>query len=87
VSDQVLIQLVLGGFGLTGIIGAGVALLKLRPDVNTMAVAQGESVLKQMRDLNDELREALEEARDERDVWKVRALTAEAEVMRLKGLT
>lgn len=69
-NTTTLIQLVLGGFGISGILGAGVALFKLRPDVNSAAVTQSQGAMETMQTLNDELKQ-------DRDAWRDRAIAAE----------
>lgn len=77
-NSGVIVQLILGGFGISGIIGAGVALFRLRPDVNSAAVIDAQNTLKGMRELNDELKE-------DRDQWKARALEAEDRLRALQA--
>jgi hypothetical protein len=65
-ATQIVEILVAGG----GLVGAFVALLKLRPDANTAAVTQSQSAMETMARLNADLE-------NERDGWRRRALDAE----------
>jgi hypothetical protein len=80
VSADLIVQLVLGGFGLTGVIGAIVALWKVRPEVNSAAVTQSQGAMETMKTLNDELEQAHERVGRDRDEWRTRALAAEAQL-------
>jgi Asp-tRNA(Asn)/Glu-tRNA(Gln) amidotransferase C subunit len=69
-TSNLLVQLLLGGFGITGFVGAAIALLKLRPEANTAAVEQAQSVMGSMKQLNDVLQKQLDDcnrAREELD--------------------
>jgi hypothetical protein len=77
VNTTTLIQLVLGAFGMSGVVGAVVALLKLRPEVNSAAVTQSQGAVTTMQMLMDE-------QRADRDSWRARALAAEAELDQLR---
>lgn len=79
-TADLVVQLVLGGFGLTGVIGAIVALWKVRPEVNSAAVTQSQGAMETMKTLNDELEQAHERAGRDRDEWRERALAAEAQL-------
>lgn len=78
------VQLIIGGFGLTGIVGAGVALFKLRPEVNQMAVTSTQAAAGEWQKLYDAKAKDLTETERERDEWRVRAITAEEELRRLR---
>lgn len=54
-TASLLVQLALGGFGVAGLVGAGVALFKLRPDVNSAAVVQAQGAMEAMRSVNEAL--------------------------------
>ena len=64
-------QILLGTLTGGGLLGAIVALLKLRPDNNTAAVTQSQSAMETMATLNKQL-----EA--ERNEWRTRALECES---------
>lgn len=83
-TTELIVQLVLGGFGLTGVTGAIVALFKIRPDANSAAVTQSQGAMETMQKLNDELEQSLERTQRERDDWRERALAAEAQVRALE---
>lgn len=83
-STELLVQLVLGGFGLTGVAGAIVALFKIRPEANSAAVTQSVGAMETMQKLNDELEQALERKNEECREWRVRALAAEAQIRALE---
>lgn len=71
------IQALLGVLGLGSVIVGGyVALVKLRPDMNSAAVEQAMEAMKGMKVLKDEVER-------ERDEWKARALEAERRLMGL----
>lgn len=63
-------QIILTTFAGGGLLGAIVALLKLRPDANTAAVTQSQSAMETMATLNKQLEV-------ERNDWRLRALTCE----------
>ena len=63
---QILLTTLAGG----GLLGAVVALLKLRPDANTAAVTQSQSAMETMATLNKQLEV-------ERNEWRDRALKCE----------
>lgn len=65
-SSELIVQLVIAVIGGGGLIGSGVALFKLRPDVNSAAVTDAQGAMKSMRELNDELKERLSELRAEK---------------------
>lgn len=71
------VQVVLAALGSGGLIGAVVALLKLRPDANTAAVTQSQGAMETMAILNKQLE-------DERNEWRARALGAEHELAELR---
>lgn len=73
-----LVQVIIGGFGLTGIVGAGVALFKLRPEVNQMAVTSTQLAAGEWQKLYDSCKADLVQVEKERDTWRDRALKAEA---------
>lgn len=85
VSSNLLVNLILGGFGVSGLIGAGVALFKLRPDVNSAAVSQAQGAMETMRQLNDELVDSLKRANDARDFYRKQAEVAEERVAELEA--
>lgn len=72
VQSGQIVQIVLAVCGASGIVGAIVALLKLKPDANSAAVTQAQGAMETMEKLNAQL-----EA--ERDEWRQRAMACEAE--------
>lgn len=72
-TQELLVQIILGGLGTTGVVGAVVALYKLRPDLNSAAVTQSQGAMETMRGLNEELTQ-------DRDYWRKRAVDAEKQV-------
>lgn len=78
--SNLLVQLVLGGFGVSGIIGAGVALFKLRPEVNQLAVTSMGSAAGEWKTLYETCKSELDATEKERDAWRERALLAEAQL-------
>lgn len=66
------VQLLLGVFGVSGVAGAVIALMKLRPEANSMAVTQMEASNKQLE--------------EERDYWRTEALALRTYGHRLEGL-
>jgi 3-polyprenyl-4-hydroxybenzoate decarboxylase len=72
VESAQVVQVVLAVCGASGIVGAIVAMLKLKPDANSAAVTQAQGAMETMEKLNAQL-----EA--ERDEWRQRALDCEAE--------
>lgn len=54
-TAALLVQLLLGGFGVTAVAGAAVAVFKLRPDVNSAAVVQAQGAMGTMQLLNESL--------------------------------
>jgi hypothetical protein len=79
IATGVILQVVLGGAGVTGVIGAIVALYKLRPDVNSAAVVQAQGAMEIMAHLNDELKSELE--RRDLDAETCRAKIKEQEAL------
>jgi hypothetical protein len=79
-----LVQLIIGGFGISGIIGAGVALFRLRPEVNQMAVTSTQAAAGEWQKLYEARGRELEATEHERDAWRERATRAEAEVDALR---
>lgn len=67
-----LVQLLLALLGSSGVIGAIIALLKLRPEADSSAVRDSKNALDMMVTINKHLEE-------ERDYWRQRALAAEAQ--------
>jgi hypothetical protein len=70
------VQAILAVFGAGGVLGAVVALLKLRPEANSMAVTQAQGAAAEWKKLYDE-------ASEERDELRARAEKAEAELRRM----
>lgn len=77
---ELIVQLVIGGFGLTGVIGAAVALWKVRPEINSAAVTQSQGAMETMKTLNDELEQSLVRKSRECSDWRERAMAAEAQL-------
>ena len=77
VNASLVINLLLGGAGLTGLAGAVVALYKLRPDVNSAAVIQAQGTMEMMEKLNSNLAEELD--RLEVDRQRLKAVCTEQE--------
>lgn len=75
--SSTVVQLVLGGFGVTGVVGAAVALFKLRPEVNQMAVTSTQAAAGEWQKLYDEKKAELAHMEVDRDKWMERALKAE----------
>ena len=71
-NSNLLVQLLLGGFGVSGVVGAVVAIYKLRPDVNSQAVVQAQGAMESMPSLNEDLTK-------DRSYWRDRAIAAERE--------
>lgn len=80
-----LVQLIIGGFGLTGIVGAAVALFKLRPEVNQMAVTSTQAAAGEWQKLYEAQKAELVATERERDAWRDRAITAETDLAVLRG--
>jgi hypothetical protein len=80
-----LVQLIIGGFGVSGIIGAGVALFKLRPEVNQMAVTSSQAAAGEWQKLYEAQKVELAATEGERDTWRERAIKAETELSILRG--
>jgi hypothetical protein len=78
--SSTVVQLVLGGFGVTGLVGAAVALFKLRPEVNQMAVTSTQAAAGEWQKLYDEKKAELMQTEADRDKWMERALKAEGEL-------
>ena len=76
-TSETLVQLVLGGFGVASIVAAAVAVVKLRPDANAAAVTTAGENLTQALRLRDE-------AIEDREYWRERALKAERELETLR---
>lgn len=74
---QLLVQLLLGGFGITGFIGAYLAIRKLPTEQNSAAVTQSKDAMSTMKELNEELKA-------DRDYWRARAIDAEGK-LKLEG--
>jgi hypothetical protein len=83
-TGGLLVQLIIGGFGVSGILGAGVALFKLRPEVNQMAVTSTQAAAGEWQKLYDACKADLEAVEKERDAWRERALHAEGELDGIK---
>jgi hypothetical protein len=71
------VQIIIGVVGTSGVIGAFVALAKLKPDVNSAAVTQSQGAIETMAILQRQLE-------DERNQWRERALNAEQEADKCK---
>lgn len=52
-DSATLVQILLGLFGVSGVFGAVIALMKLRPEANSMAVTQMEASNKQLEEERD----------------------------------
>lgn len=65
VATSTLLQFLLGGGFLTGVVSALIAIFKLRPDVNSAAVVQAEGAMSVMK-------EAIGRIQQERDYWQKR---------------
>lgn len=85
-SSGTLVQLALGGFGLTGLIGAVVAVYKLRPDINSAAVVQAQGTMDMMKQLVDELREELDRAHKEIELFQARVVEQEGLIKQLRDV-
>lgn len=88
-NSATIVQLVIGGFGVTGIVGAAVALFKLRPEVNQMAVTSTQAAASEWQKLYDQRGKELVATDHELAVtkvelaeWRDRAIRAET---RLEG--
>jgi hypothetical protein len=77
VDGATVVQLVIGGFGLTGIIGAAIALFKLRPEVNQMAVTSTQAAAGEWQKLYDA--KAAELAHCEQEIAALRKRAEAAE--------
>lgn len=72
-KGELLVQLIIGCTGISGLIGAVVAVYKLRPDINSAAVTQSQGAMESMRMLNEQLEQ-------DRNYWRQRAIDAERRV-------
>lgn len=66
-----MVQLVLGAFGVSGVAGAIIALLKLKPEANSMAVTQMEASNKQLE--------------EERDYWRAETFALREKLKRIEA--
>lgn len=69
-DEATIIQIVLGLFGASGLVGTYIALRKLPGENSSAAVTQSQGAMDNMRVLNDQLQE-------DRDYWRNRAIEAE----------
>lgn len=65
-TSEIIVQLVIGVFGVSGVAGAIIALLKLKPEANSLAVTQLEASNKQLE--------------EERDYWRKEAMDLRAQL-------
>lgn len=64
------VQLVLAVFGLTGLLGAVIAVVKLRPEGNERAVQTSLNAVSAVDTVLEELRAQVVTANEQRDYWK-----------------
>lgn len=70
-----IITIVLSGFGISGIVGAAVAIYKVRPDVDSSVVVQAKGTVEMMHLLLDEQR--IELIRKEEECGRLRKMVAD----------